>query len=670
MFGENQRRYFTSQLRYIDELLGEALHELDPEQDPHRVFQKIQHDATLAQRKTLGDFVSQVRFSLRRFIQAHDLNDNRALPSGLWAFRTAVSFARIAAEELRPKYWSGYGTVEPAAAAAGERFAAELVSILGRMDGYLLRGDGVELKDRLAQLEGLSEETALLRELERLIAAHGLIELRAPLELLIERARRPRFEIAVFGRVSSGKSSLLNWWLGDAILPTGVTPVTAVPTHIGYGEAPRAYLTVAGAREFIEIPLGELPRYVTEQSNPGNAKLLLNVDIELPAERLQPDIDLVDTPGLGSLATAGASQTLEYLPRCDLGILLIEAGSPISREDIDVARALIDAGSDLAVILSKADQLSASDLESARGYVDAQIARALGIPVIAQPVSTVPAHLSLAARWFEQEIVPRLTQHRDAAQLALKRKIAVLREAVAAAIDSRLTSTPGEPEGSAPSVTAELDVIAQARFEIEQAVSTLRGLRIAHGDLSLQVTEALERELARGWLAREVEDRLRERVEQWARRAGSGPGDDVTRMLQQLHDRLIEVLQHAKQNPPEGLPSPRGRPMLELPTLSHRLYERPRWLPPLGGVARLLARMRVSRSLIGEVRQQLLVYADALSRWGSEYLAELTTQFNAAIAPAETASRALDAFADPAQVQSARQDLESLRRWPRISSPR
>jgi hypothetical protein len=40
------------------------------------------------------------------------------------------------------------------------------------------------------------------------------------------------FEIALFGRVSSGKSSLLNAVLETNLLPIGVTPVTAVPTRI------------------------------------------------------------------------------------------------------------------------------------------------------------------------------------------------------------------------------------------------------------------------------------------------------------------------------------------------------------------------------------------------------------------------------------------------------
>lgn len=51
------------------------------------------------------------------------------------------------------------------------------------------------------------------------------------------RRLTPTHEIAFFGRVSAGKSSLLNRIIGIDLLLTGVTPVTAVPTRIKNGAA-------------------------------------------------------------------------------------------------------------------------------------------------------------------------------------------------------------------------------------------------------------------------------------------------------------------------------------------------------------------------------------------------------------------------------------------------
>lgn len=668
MFGENQRRYFIGQLRHIDELLGSAIEELDPEVDPSRVFQRTVHDATLAQRKTLADFVAQLRFSLRRFTKTHDLHDERRLPSGLWAFRSSMAIARVAAEELRPKYWSGYGAVDPQAATAGERFAAELIGILDRIDRYLLLGEGMELKDRLTQLEGFPEEGALLAQLERMITTHGLIELRAPLELLIHRAKTPRFEIAVLGRVSAGKSSLVNWWLGQSILPTGVTPVTSIPTHITHGDAVRVILTIAHSGDPLQILLEELPRYVTERWNPGNTKQILNIEIKVPAERLNRDIALVDTPGLGSLASAGLAQTFEYLPRCDLAVLLIAAGVPISQEDIDLARAVVEAGGDLTVVLSKADQLSAQDLESVRRHTEAQLAANLKIPLIVRPVSTYPCRLDLAKAWFDEEIQPRLTRRRQDARASLKRKIALLGERVAADLDSRLGSQSGEQSTVLKREPGANDAIAQARLELARAASSLRSMYIAHVELSPKVDTGVRQVLAHGWLAGDIDSVLREQIEFATRCIASRPGDAVVLSLQEVHDLISDVLRRTNLSPPEGLSQPRGRPIFEMPVILPSLYLRPRWLPPIRRLACLVAGMRVRRSLLADMQQHLLVHAEALSRWGGAYLEDLTGQFDAAIAPLESASRVADALQNASHSEAAREDLELLQRWPKTSS--
>ena len=60
---------------------------------------------------------------------------------------------------------------------------------------------------------------------------------------ILERlsALRSRFDegllrVAVLGQFKRGKSTLLNALLGARILPTGVTPVTALPTFISAGD--------------------------------------------------------------------------------------------------------------------------------------------------------------------------------------------------------------------------------------------------------------------------------------------------------------------------------------------------------------------------------------------------------------------------------------------------
>jgi hypothetical protein len=296
MFNDNHQRYLATRLLHLDESIAEALQKLAPPEEG-ALSQRYVADASLAQRRILQDYQAQLRFVIRRFIQQYQIPQRRTAVSGLKAFHVALTFAQIAVEELRPSYMAGYGALDAPDAQAADRLSADLQALLARMSAYLVQGQGGGLATRLEELDATREESALLRELDRIITDHGLVDLRAPLQRLIERAASPRFEIAVFGRVSAGKSSLLNWWLGAAVLPTGVTPITAVPTAIIRGDAARVILTRALTRA-TEVPLEDLARYVTEEGNPGNREGILKLVIQLPAERLQPEICLVDTPGL------------------------------------------------------------------------------------------------------------------------------------------------------------------------------------------------------------------------------------------------------------------------------------------------------------------------------------------------------------------------------------
>jgi len=152
----------------------------------------------------------------------------------------------------------------------------------------------------------------LLGEIERVITAHGLVELRAALSMLLNRMESAAFEVGVFGRVSSGKSSLLNYILQTDVLPVGVTPVTAIPTRISHGPVAEAGIEFAEAQPRI-ISLSELPEFATEQKNPGNKKHVARIFVKLPSDRLAEGVTFVDTPGLGSLAVTGAEETIAYL---------------------------------------------------------------------------------------------------------------------------------------------------------------------------------------------------------------------------------------------------------------------------------------------------------------------------------------------------------------------
>lgn len=456
MLHEYHRQYLLSRFRHLDGVLSEISAQLQPADDG-RLFETHIADAGAGQRQVLEYYFAQIRFTLHRFTQAQAMPATAGPVSALWASRVAVSFARAAVDELRPAHLRGYGDLDAEGAATVEQLIAELLASIQRIEDYLDHGAGTGLAAHLARCGPEGDELALLRELDRIIAANRLVELRPTLELLAERATAPHFEIALFGRINAGKSSLLNWWLERQLLPTGITPLTAVITRILYGEPARARVTMAGLLS-IDIGLEELAGYISETHNGGNQRGLLDVEVRLPARRLAKGLCLVDTPGLGSLAAAGPAQTLEYLPRCDLGVLLIGAGAVPGVEDMRIARAVVDGGAELLVVLSKADRLSGNELCETLAYLDSQLTGVLGTNCApAAPVSTRPSHLKMIEVWFEQQLQPRIAGRRAQAAAALRRKILRLRGATIALLQARLRAAAEADGGAAEQSRADLE---------------------------------------------------------------------------------------------------------------------------------------------------------------------------------------------------------------------
>ena len=335
---KNHERHLLTSFRHIDNLLSEAEHIL-ANAGSRSPFAEYTQDSTPVQRKVLHDYIERVRQAMNGALV--DLRLPRPAPvcGAMWAAGGRLTFSQIAVAEIEPQRMRGYGALNDEDVKAINGVVAELNATLERLIGYWNRSRDADLQARLARLESTTDEARLLSELERVVTAHGLIEFRGALAMLLERLENHVFEIGVFGRVSSGKSSLLNYLLGSTVLPVGVTPVTAFPTRVSYGAQANAVVAFAESKPE-RIELTRLAEFVTEQQNPGNAKRVIRVSVEVPSSRLREGVAFVDTPGLGSLATAGAEETMAYLPRCDLGIVLVDAGSTITHEDLNIVQAL------------------------------------------------------------------------------------------------------------------------------------------------------------------------------------------------------------------------------------------------------------------------------------------------------------------------------------------
>jgi GTP-binding protein EngB required for normal cell division len=438
---ESQVRRLCVTCRYVDKVIGEIEEVLNSAASKAAFPQYIQ-DITPIQRRTIEDYLARIRAQLARILDGQGISPPEAAIPASRAVYTALTTIDIAVEELRPKYMRGYGELSPELVTEVEGISGELRGLVARLNQYLLQSAGQDLRERLQRLEGTTAELELLAKIERIISDRGLVEFRGTLSGIADRLEDESLEIAVFGRVSAGKSSLLNAILGDEILPVGVTPITAVPTRIRFGATP--LLTVSFAeRPTQTFDINRLMDVASEKGNPRNEKRVTRIVVELPSSRLREGVTLVDTPGLGSLATTGAAETLAYLPKCDLGVVLIDAGSTLTAEDLRTVETLQEAAIPVQILLSKADLLTPEDAEQMIRYVKQNLARECHSELSVYAVSAMPGHRGLLERWFEGEISPLYERSRELKSLSVKRKVGALRESVVAALTTRLRRSRG-----------------------------------------------------------------------------------------------------------------------------------------------------------------------------------------------------------------------------------
>ncbi|MFZ0745637.1 MAG: dynamin family protein [Terracidiphilus sp.] len=433
---EAQRRRLSVTCSYIDRLLcevEEVLHEAASKSP----FPRHVVDVTPAQTRVLEDHIRRIREQLLRALAWQNITPDQPGIRATRAALTHLAFVDIAIEELKPSYMRGSGTVPDDVVEELNGVVHELRSVAQSMERYLRQELGTNLESRLKRLEQAGQDVALLQMIETIVTRHGLVEYRSRIASLASRLEDNNLEVALFGRVSSGKSSLLNALLGTDVLPVGVNPITAVPTRLRYGASLRAEIVFASGRNE-EVSVDEFRNLVSEDGNPGNRRNVIRAVIEIPSLRLSQGIVLVDTPGLGSLARRGAAETMAYLPACDLALLLIDGGSTLNDEDLGTLRLLYEGGIPAIVLLSKADLLAEADLRRVGHYIETQVQSELGLNILIQPVSALSNCSALLDHFLEHELLPRFHQARSLRQASAARKIGALRESVIAALETSL----------------------------------------------------------------------------------------------------------------------------------------------------------------------------------------------------------------------------------------
>ncbi len=666
---EHQKNRLRITCQYIDKLLGDLDHVLHAavSQSP---FPRYIVDMTPAQIRLVEDYIRRFRSQLLRTLAWQQMKPEAPNIPASRAVLTNLAFVDIAVEELKPSYLRGSGEVPEDAVSELNGIVHELRSMVTGMERYLKQGFTADLGRRLQQLESTGFNVDQLRLLERVVTRNGLVEFRPRIDALTTRLEDDSFEVALFGRVSCGKSSLLNALLNTDVLPVGVNPITAVPTKLRYGPDQRAAVVFGDGRKAV-VSVEELAKLVTEQGNPGNHKNIVRALVEVPAQRLKEGILLVDTPGLGSLAKRGAAETLAYLPSCDLALLLVDAGATLNEEDIGTLRLLYEAGIPGLVLLSKADLLSEGDLHQAVLYIREHIESELGLKVTVHPVSALRRSSILLDQFFERELLPRFQEARALREASVARKIGSLREAIISSIESSLrrgkqrspTMQGGslELEGLLRVVTGE---VGEQRTFLDHAFRTF-------GETPDAVVEAVAQE-AVAWVQNASGNPISSlQLSEWIHNVVTRSVQPSLDRFRDVGERAIKSLQKiAKEMGRSDAPSEgdfalllRDLPRFELvvPPTEISII---RWKFWGEGVLRSRIRAYLRESIGLPIKQELHLYGMALSGWSEQVVRKLEALVNSYADAYRVQLRRVNGLDDESiDLEQIGSDLDLLLSW-------
>jgi GTP-binding protein EngB required for normal cell division len=419
------------------------------------------------------------------------------------------------------------------------------------------------------------------------LAVLGTDQDREQIAALRARLDAARLRVLVAGEAKRGKSTLINALLGRAVLPAGVTPLTAVATTVRYGDDPHAEVRFADGHEEKQ-PLTALPDLVTERGDPGNRRHVAAVTVYLDAPVLAGGVELVDTPGTGSVFAWDTAAAHEALETMDAAVFVLTADPPVSAAERDLYAKITGLAVATFTVLNKADHLDAAGLTEAAEFtrqVLAQAARSSGTPGAPDargriyPVSALAelaggdtGFAAFAADFTAYLASSRVADLQAAAVLRAQRiarslldEVALTRRAAQLAAGDAADRVTRFGERLAEVAIRGQDAMAVAGAESARLLEDLNGAAEADGpllgrDITRQLREAFGGELrtaAAGEIERKGRERLvaltvgaarawrarrRDIIEQGLARTDARLAADLTAALGELRDSAAELL--------------------------------------------------------------------------------------------------------------------------------
>ncbi|HKP51297.1 MAG TPA: dynamin family protein [Chloroflexia bacterium] len=190
------------------------------------------------------------------------------------------------------------------------------------------------------------------------------------LETSWRKLKENEYTILVAGEAKRGKSSFINALIGRPILPTDVDISTSQVFRIRSAsyEAYRVRFQDGSTRE---IAQSDLFTYGSQGAADAGIAPKLNqvirwIEADLPIKFLPKGVNLLDTPGLGTLYAAHAQITHRFVPQADAVIFVLESGQPILQSELNFLETILGVTRNIFFIQTMIDRYRRDEWETIR----------------------------------------------------------------------------------------------------------------------------------------------------------------------------------------------------------------------------------------------------------------------------------------------------------------
>ncbi len=196
----------------------------------------------------------------------------------------------------------------------------------------------------------------VLYKLKKEIVRSDNDDLISQIDHALDKTYRDQLSFSFIGHFSAGKSSLINYLLGNEILPASPVPTTSktVSVEISAVEEIKAYIN---QYQYVKLADYEELRTINAQDVD-----IQSIVLRMPHAQFKTDTVIQDTPGVDSRTKAHSESTERFLLNSDYIFFTVEYNHVESEHNLALLKELSDLNIPLSLVINQVDKHNAMEL--------------------------------------------------------------------------------------------------------------------------------------------------------------------------------------------------------------------------------------------------------------------------------------------------------------------